>query len=266
MFKHILKKKEIVLDCFTKDTVAYDYAKIQYGYQTMPQWWKDMPNGMINRDGKEIPTIKACRALRKHYERAIVMPLWGDLNLKLTSEKETNHLYEWSCANKNFNTNESHNDVGFEGYTQGDGFNIKFSSPWLFKSKSNIEYVVTQPTWSNRELTDNLVLLPGVVDFKYQFNTNVNFFCRKQSKTVSLNIPAQTPITMYYPLTEDKVIIRNHLVNDSEFNRIHQDFGFFSNTERKDFFGLYNRRKQLIDSSEEVKIKPLESSCPFKPK
>jgi hypothetical protein len=266
MFKHILKKKEIILDCFTNDTIAYDYAKIQYGYQTMPQWWKEMPQSVEGRGGEDLPTIKACRAFRKHYERAIVMPLWGDLQLKLTSDTDGPHLYEWSCANENFNTDSSHNDFGFEGYTQSDGFNIKFSSPWLFKSKSKIEYVVTQPTWSNRELTDNLVLLPGVVDFKYQFNTNINFFCRKPEESIKIDIPAQTPMVMYYPLTEDKVIIKNHLVDNSEFNRIHQDFRFFTNKNKKDFFGLYNRRKQLIDSSEEVKIKPLESSCPFKPK
>jgi hypothetical protein len=265
MFKHIFKRKEIVLDCFTDDTVVFDYAKIEHGHKAIPEWWKSMPLSVTKKDGSIGPTIKACRALRRHYERSFVLPLWGDLTLELSGSDKP-HLYKWSYASTNFSTGNSHNDVGFEGYTQGDGFNIKFDSPWLFKSKSGIEYVTSQPTWSNRDLTDNLVLLPGVLDFKYQFSTNINFFCRKGKEGTVLKIPAKTPLMMFHALTEDIVVIKNHLVDKLEFDRIHQDTRFFSNDHRKDFYGLYNRRKQLIDSSEEVKIKPLESSCPFKPK
>jgi len=265
MFRHILKEKKIVVDCFTQDPIAYDYAKIKYGHEAIPQWWKDMPTGVSSSSEDPLVSIKACRGLRRYYDRGFVIPLWGDLHIDIM-HKGAEFLFKWECSNPNFSTHGSHNAVGFEGYSKSDGFNIKFTSPWFFKSKSAVEFMMSQPTWSDRELSDNMALLPGVLDFKYQYVTNLNFFLRTGTSKKRITLEAGTPLAILHPLTEDKVIIKNHLVDKREHDRMVQDCKFFSLGNVKQHFSLYNRRKKLFNSIDEIKVNKLESSCPFKPK
>jgi hypothetical protein len=270
MFKHILRKKKIILDCFTTESQVFDYCKIKSGKQQLPDWWKNTPKDSpptSGQDGQDwnVPSIRACKGIKDYYDTSIMFPLWTDFSLELLHDGSEN-LYRWNSVDPKFDTNGSHHKVGTENFCKSDGFTLKFTSPWLFKCNSDVNFLMSQPTWHDRALTDNLVVLPGVLNFKYQHGTNINFFLRNYTHSRTINIPAFTPLAMFHPLTEDKVVVQNHLIDESEEKRLYGDLSIFKLNKTNSFYKLYNRRKKLYDDSDEIKIKTLHSSCPFKSK
>lgn len=258
MFRHILKRKEVVLDCFTFDSTAYDYAKISNAKDFIPEWWKETPKGIkVSWQEFDAPTIKACRAFKRYYETGIVIPAWGDITITLFPQGSENY-YNYYCSNVNFKTSQSHHKQGIEKFVGNSGCSIKFTTPWLFKSSSKVEYLMNQPIWSSAELANNFTLLPGVVDFRYQHGTNVNYlFEQPLSNNKEVHIEALTPLAMLTPMTDEKIIIKNHLLSLDDFNRLDGDSRLFNNKNVNAFYGLYNRRKRLYD-----RLK-LTEKCPF---
>lgn len=259
MFKHILKRKEVVLDCFTADTVAYDYAKIRKANEAIPEWWKETPKGVkVTWQDFDAPTIKACRAFKRYYETGIVIPAWGDIAVNLLKKGSENY-YQYYCSNPNFSTDLSHHKTGVEKFVGDSGCTLKFSSPWLIKSNSKTEFLMNQPIWSNHKLSTTFTLLPGVVDFKYQHGTNINYlFELPVEKDKEIFIEALTPLAMFTPMTDEKIVVKNHLLEDKEFNRLFGETRLFNTNTTNKIYGLYNRRKRLYDYLEKTK------SCPFK--
>ena len=104
MFK---RNKSIVLDCYTDNVYAYNFAKINYGHHYIPDWFKEMPK----RKFGYMPTIKKCPGIVSYYKQSIVIPMWCDVRLKLPS------LSDRVPANGNFkefiDATTSHNKIDF---------------------------------------------------------------------------------------------------------------------------------------------------------
>jgi hypothetical protein len=48
MFTFFHRRKKIVVDCFTTDAFAYDYAPITRGSKAFPDWWTKLPIADVN--------------------------------------------------------------------------------------------------------------------------------------------------------------------------------------------------------------------------
>lgn len=252
MFKNFfIKEKEVVLDCFTYLHYVYDAAKINYANTYIPQWWKDTPS-LLN---DQFATIKHCQAFRDFYKKGVVIPSWFEMNLKI-HELGNDQWYEWESSHKDVFTGDSHHPNQFYGFAGESGKNIKLNSPWAFRTKENISWVWSKPTWSFRDYIDNLEILPGVVNYKYQHATEINFFIQNKQQSQEINIPPLTPLVILHPMTEKKIVIKNHLVDMDEWWRIFGIDRLFFKRNSTDALKFWSTKKKLKDQID-------QKNCPF---
>jgi hypothetical protein len=247
------KSKEIVLDCFTHVPYVYDHAKIDHATKFIPNWWKETP--AVNVDSEA--TIKNCPGFIEFYKKGIVIPSWFEMDVDIL-EQGNPELYRWQASNQDVNTDNSHKPSQFFGFAGESGKNIKITSPWAFRTKEEIYFTWTQPTWNMRDLLCDLTILPATVNYKFQHATEINFFIVNQLQSKKINISPLTPLAILHPLTERKIKIKNHLVSKEEWLRIFGVDRFLFRRNSDDAVKFYNRKKKLQTSIEE------KSSCPFK--
>jgi hypothetical protein len=221
---NIFKRKEdpIYLDCYTYSHYAYNHAKINYAKNYIPDWWKKEPSG--TKDGGA--TIKHCSAFSSFYAKGIVIPLWGEVEIIINPYKSDKSAYEWSSSNEDFDlTNHCHSKEQWSGFGDDSLWNVKFKSPWYFKTRDDVDFVWSSPTWSNPDTFNTLTILPAVIQFKTQQGAEINFVIQQKEKEQKINLPALTPLAILHPMTERKVKIRHHLVTLDKFIKIGRKSG-----------------------------------------
>jgi hypothetical protein len=235
-------KKKIVLDCFTKEEHVINYAPIDYAIKHMPDWWKNLPPTVLNDDGfSPRATTKKCIGISDYYKYSIVLPLWSDLSIRIAENKS----YEW-----HFSDGET-NAIVHDMANQATGFlssygHMKIVSPWAFKTKEDIKWVWTHPTYSFKDSSD-ITSLPAIIDYKYQTGTNINIMLNLNSPKTIL-IPHGQPLAHMVPMSDRKVEIVRHLVSEKEFRSIQS----------------INRNITFIDKYQSIKQKTEKfSRCPF---
>lgn len=244
----IFKRKQISIDAFTHHSGVYNHFPIQSSEKFLPEWWKSIKNNYtINQNGIDVPhsTIKRCTGIIENYKNSFMIPMWSDL---IINTKENG---DWVWAGSAQNCDEllylnSHDRMQY-GETFNDLIHVKITSPWVIEEKTGIKFHLTSPFWNNIENLQNYFIAPGIIDFKYQNDTNVNLFLPKKNNTVQLN--CGSPLCQIIPLTEYDVKIKCHQLTKEEYNNRK-----LKNTTHW-FTGNYSKRKKVID-----KI----SKCPFK--
>ena len=248
MRKWFKKDTDIVLDCYTYNPYAYNFAKVNHGSYYIPEWWKKTPRHIENS-----LTIKDCPAIIEYYKKGIVIPMWCEFEF-IINPKGHEDLFTWKSSQNDFSVAE-HAQEQFKGFTKADGHNIKIASPWYIKCREDIKFTFTQPVWSQRNTMFNFVLTPGIVSFKSQMECNLNYFYEQTDKRQVINISALTPVAIMHAMSDRKIKLNHHLVTsrDSQGNKTlgHPSHGLFLNTPLK---LLSKRKKKLfekIDSIEE---------------
>lgn len=254
MFSFFIKKSEVIVDCFTHYQSALEYTPVDYGIMFYPEWWKKTENSYLNERGNIRSTIKNCIGFIDYYKNSLVIPSWFEMELSVY-EQGNEKWWTYEGSNQFVNTDDTHNRKSFEGFALENGNNIKFTSPWGLKTKENIQWVWSQPTWSLRAHLSSFTILPAVVDFKYQHSTNVNLFVINEDKFKKTTIAPNTPLVSLHPLTEKKIILKRHLVSYQEFLQIVDGpASMFLRRNHYDFSRLYKRKKDFL-------IK--QNKCPF---
>jgi hypothetical protein len=257
MKNFFFKKSEVILDCFTCVPHVYDFAKINNGSKFIPDWWKETPP-IVFGDNREIGTIKNCVGLIDFYKKSIVIPSWFELDLNICEKNHPDdHWYSVRSSTDSVSTAFSHSPHQFEKFARATGKNVKLTSPWAFRTREDIYFTWTQPTWNMRDILSDLTLLPAVVNYKYQHTTNINYLIDNHDQPRTVTIPALTPLAILHPLTEKNVIIKNHLVSEQEYTRIFgvEKLALIRNP--KEMNQGYYKRKDLLNKAESL------SKCPF---
>lgn len=220
MFDFFIKKKKIVLDCFTEKEYVYNYAKIDTGNKFYPDWWKKTSNYCEEGNNifdQKLVTIKHCTGFKDYYNKAVIIPSWFSLKLNVKSIKEKG--YTWVSSNKDF-TEVSHKKQQFDKFCLDDGFNFKICSPWKFKTKKKVSFVWSDPVWSNRDHLFDYSVLPAVIDFRNQQAIHISLFLKFDVEPKSIFINAMQPLVALHPMFENDLEIKNHLVSEKEYNSI----------------------------------------------
>ena len=252
------KNKSVVLDCFTTDSFAHEYAKIAPAQQYYPDWWKrlDLEYGTgveDNLSGKEIKstTIRACRGFTTLFKDSFIIPMWDSVIFAFNRGKG----WTWESS-YNDDLVSTHGFKQFDGWVdEGNYRHIKLKSPWGFSTKSNINFAFVDPVWNRPNISDYTVLT-GAMDFKYQNATNVNILVPVESEYKEFKIMAGDPIVQVLPLTESRIDIRCHIVNQQEFEK-----NIPGARLQNHFIGhkLYSWKKDFLNKHEERS----GSKCPF---
>jgi hypothetical protein len=244
----IFKKKKIVIDAFTWNSSINSYFKPDLSNKFLPDWWKQLPS-TFNGNNKydittEIATIKRCDGIINLYKKGFIIPLWSDLIV------ETNENGEWrSSWSSDNSTNIIDHDKRQLGNISDDLIHIKIISPWILKEKTGVEFYWAEPVWNNLQKFNNVTFLPGVLDFKYQNNTNINILFPK--KNARYEFEFGQPMVQLVPISDADVEIKTHLVSPEEWNHLS-----LMNIHKFSFLNFHRNKKKIIDSQEKKK-------CPF---
>ena len=230
---HFFRRSKIYLDAFTCRQEVIEYAPVVNASKVIPDWWKQLPKD--TNSGLFFPhtTMKTCVGMQDYYNKSIVLPLWCDLQIKC----EGNGTYHWQFSD-NISGAESHTPKQFHGFVDDTEYGqLKLLSPWFFKTKADIDWLVTDPAY-NRQEHKNYFLAQGLLNFKHQIATNLQLFL-DVSNTKNYLIPFGSTF-LFTPLTDKKVIVRRHLVTELEYARaINKSAAFIT------FINNYKKRKSI---------------------
>ena len=259
MIPFLRRRKEdpIFLDCYTYSRHAYNHAKVDYARRYIPEWWKAEKKFFAERK-----TIKHCRGMLDYYSKGIVIPLWGELELTVHPLGHDEGVYSWVSSNEDFDVH-THDKVQWTGFGSDNLCNVKFISPWAFKTREAVSFAWSQPTWSQPDTFNGLTALPGVVEYKTQTVTHINCVVEQREESQTFSLAPLTPMAILHPLTERKVELRHHLVSMDSYERIaRRGGGMLLNTDEGDVMspegaGVPARKKAFWKKADEL------NTCPF---
>lgn len=249
----IFKKKKIVLDCFTSNPAINEYYPITKSTKHMPEWWKQLPNTYdtgnppgFEKLGNLGLTMRKCSGFVDLYKNSISIPICCDLRIQ--TKLDGTFAFQYA------DTNGIERRFGIDSHSPeqlGDYFNnfihMKILSPWIIKEKTGINFQLTSSFWNNIQHLGNLHITPGILAFNCQHVTNINMLVPKCDNLIEFT--AGIPIVNLMPMSEKDIIIKTHLIDDSEMFQIAK-----STTFHPKFSGSYE---------EKVKIKKQKNKCPL---
>jgi hypothetical protein len=248
----LFKRKQIVLDTFTMSPAVHAYYPIEKANKFLPEWWKNLPKSYIMKSASgvdmDISTLKRCNGFIDCYSSGFMIPLWSDLNVKIDEDRWSYQFsFNWSEGMDSLPDKITSHDRQQYGSIFDNHIHLKLSTPWVINETKGIKFYFGQPTWNNVDNLNRFHILPGVVDFKYQHTSNINFIV--PNKPDIFKFEAGYPIVHLIPLSEHDIVIKNHLVSREEYNRI---FLLGSSTS---FSGIYKKHKSILSKK--------ETKCPF---
>ena len=209
------RKKPIVLHCYTFRPDVFNYFPIVEAKQKVPEWFKKLTAPYYKSPEDHSLNLKLCPAASSLFSSGFILPLWSDLFLAV-GEIGTN-TYRWQYSDKTSDL-ESHPSEQWENnFVEEKYQHLKLKSPWIFECEEKIPFLALEPEWQF-DVLDNITILNGVLEFHTQNTTNVNMFFRRREEEIQQIIPCGTPIYKFVPLSERKVILKNHLISFEEFN------------------------------------------------
>lgn len=234
-------KKPITLKFYTADKDAYAYAKPNFGNKFMPNWWKKLE--APDSETETVANIKFCVGMTSYYKRGIIIPMWCDLTVDVSPEKELNYMFYDERSKMEFHSVAQRGSFADpENFIHG-----KIRSAWNIVCDEDVEFHFNTPIWSFQN-PNTFRTLPAVINYKHQFNTHINLlFDIPTGETQRVYIHKDTPIAIIHPLSERKVKIEHYLITEDEFKTKFPRY----NTATL----MYHKRKKLMEKQ--------ESKCPF---
>ena len=241
------KRKEIVVDCFTfMEAVALNFP-IDRAIKFYPKEFKNLPKLTEIKHNQDpdsklyikVPTIKSCTGITDLYSNGLVLPAWDSFSIEMLDDNK------YSVYSKSSNvTGEWHHRGQYGEEIFPNSAHIKLLSPWMIKEKTGVKFVWMHPGWSNTSNTEVATIAPAIVDYKYQFNTHVSFFIRKGA---IINYDIGDALAHIIPLSEDKIKIKIHVIEESKWHKERQaveKFAHFNNHRKLKYPNFFEEQKK----------------------
>jgi hypothetical protein len=245
MLNFFVKRSKVIVDCFTNNLNAFDYFPIKESASFYPDWWKNIaktypvqePSGITI----EKATIKSCDGFIALYQQGFMLPLWSDLVIE-TQENG----FKYSFA-------DEISEVGSHDYNQMSTeftpyIHFKIISPWAIRETKGVKFMFMQPSYNHVKTLTDWHIMPGVIDFKYQHATNINFLVQRRRR---YQIAAGHPIAHLIPLTDKEIELKLHVVDPTNVDHKRVANNFYPY-----FKGSYKKLKKIVDEKNTFK-------CPF---
>lgn len=242
----LIKKRKIVLDLFTCRQMIYDAAKPKPAAQFYPDWWKALKAEMPM--GKELfptATMRRCMGFVDHYKHGFILPLWSDFRIRMGAIGDP--FFE--AAFSDSTTHVSSHPAALRGsYLPEDRYtHIKMSAPWAARCSEDVYWKWEQPTYGFKH-PNRAIILPGTIEYKYQYSMNTNVMFARQDKASELQLDFQQPLVHITPLSERPFELRYHMVDNHEYDR-------FMQGEKLSNINRYRAYRRVREDE--------ESKCPF---
>ena len=205
-------RKKIVLDCFTESIDAAKYAPVDLATKYIPEWWKKLPKEN-NENFFPTPTMKTCAGFIDYYRNSVVIPLWSELHILINSDK----TYKWQFSDGK-SIAVAHPTQQMDGMLNSSKLaHLKLISPWLFKTKQDIGWVWSYPSYSY-DKPEQIIVMSGIVNYTKQQGTDINILINTNENIIKL--PFGQPLVHITPLTEHRIIVRRHVVDEKEYKKL----------------------------------------------
>ena len=229
MFFYI-KQPKIKVDFFTARADVFNNFKIEKSLMFAPSWWRELPRQANLPDS--LPNMRRCAGFVEMYKQSYVLPMWNDLAIDVDQNK---NMY-WQFAD-NTSKVEFHDASQRGNFAPNDKYlQAKIISPWCAKTKQDVHWLMHSVIYDDIN-TDNYLVCPGLLNFKYQADTNIQIVIPNEVPRKFV-IPHNKPLVHLVPLTEKKVEVVTHLVDQKELERLHM--------QRVSFVGSYYALKKLM--------------------
>ena len=221
------KNKPINVTLITSSQQVFDTSKPDKALKFIPSWFEHFNHSYKIGDGV-YPTIKGCRGLIDLYKRGLMIPAWCDMNVNIG--ELGNDAHSWQFAD--FKTEaEPHsyeqfpNEVGIKSLAH-----LKVISPWRMICDEEIYWSWQEPVWNDFK-NFSYRIIPGVSEYKYQHNLNINFMFKRQLKSYECFIKNNFPLVHITPLSDRQNLKINYeCVSEEDFKKTETPkVGFINN-------------------------------------
>jgi hypothetical protein len=214
--------KPLVINCYTTRQNVFDALPIKPAINSLPKWWRQIPNAVEVSDTQlslsyPVSTLKNCIGINNLFSKGFIIPMWSDCVLRIGSEKTLDFSYRFA---------DEQSVIGFHPpFMFGksplikNAQHLKFHSPWYIVCDEEVQFLYLEPTWAH-ETQKPFQVLPAVLDYKHQHGSDVNVVATRVSEDYQISIDAGTPLVHIIPLTERKVVVKNHCVLEKDIERI----------------------------------------------
>lgn len=215
----IFKRKHINVDCFIDSHRTAETYPIRRAVQYIPEWWRKLPNNYhvpheLTKKPFERPTMRTCYGMTTLYRKGFILPLWTDIDLFFEDNKEE--------ASYSYQSASELSIIQHDSKEYGDSFprhhHMKLKSPWFLRETSGVEFMFMPCLWSHLAAAPHLRVMPGVLNFKYQHSTNVNWFVPYMN--AQFRLESGLPLAQIVPLTEKNVKVSIHVLDVTEYEKL----------------------------------------------
>lgn len=232
------KRKKIILDCFTSNSLVYDRHKPEKATNVLPGWFKGLNAQAPN------PNLKHCIGFKELFKHSISLNMWTTFRCKVDTQGKG---WTWESGDPIVVSKHLPEDYGHFLNTNDYG-HLKISTPWSLKTSKYIKFAWVDASWCRD--THDYFFPNAVIDFFYQHGVELNTFINMKGSPYSFKIESGQPLVFLIPLTEDSVEIKTHLLTDSEMHRYRA----------KEVLG---RRRYQIRKKHTDRLVSQQKKCPF---
>jgi hypothetical protein len=241
-----MKKRKIVLDLFTSRQMIFDAAKPKPAAQFYPEWWKALKTDIqIGDELFPTATMRRCMGFVDHYKHGFIIPMWTDLRVELGPIGDP--FFRAQCSDNTTHLGPHPANLRGTYMPETHYQHLKLHTPWAAKCKEDVYWKWEQPTWGYKNPNLSIVL-PGTIEYKYQYSMNSNLMFARQHERTMIEIPFQQPLVHVTPLTERDFDLRYHMVDQVEYDRLMQG-------EKLSNINRYRSYRRVRESE--------ERKCPF---
>lgn len=260
MFTIWKKKKPLEVRFFTDRDGLVDLFPPQFLGRDVPDWWKNTPayvddtpppNGMKEdprlagriKPKKLNKSAKHCYSIQETLKRAISFPCWSDAFLQVDHTGRVKHLAPGKAhMHKGKNLGEQHPKKQYPGLLTQEWTNWKWNAAWMAYTEEFVPFYMCDPFY--HKVSRDWQTMPGVIEFHYQHNLNVNTILRtppkakegEKQQVIEYEYRAGDHLAYFVPMIHDReIIIKAEQVDDKEWERLHygHNIWFSSATEHR---------------------------------
>jgi hypothetical protein len=221
------KPSEVTVDCFTSNPMLYHNYRIDRASKFFPDEIRQMPNHVELKANhnpnsvltNKIPTIRLCVGLKDLFSHGYILPAWSDIKIEVNETGDVFYTDSVSASAEKL-TLQQHDRIQYGSGIYTDRTHVKLLCPWYLTEKSGVKFTWNMCDWHRTDTADDIRILSGILDFKYQHQLNVNAFIRKGSM---LSYNTGDPLVHMIPITDKKVNFKYHLVDEEEYRSLNRN-------------------------------------------
>jgi hypothetical protein len=223
----LFRKTPLVVDFFTDYLDMPEVTRPDMAVRFMPEWWLNIPKN-AQAEGQLFPdiTMRKCAGFIDYFSNSVMVPLWSDFVVEVGPVGTVDYQFQFADRRS---VGMEHPQVQRGAYLPPNQYqHMKLDGQWMVSTKDETKWVLSQPTWCF-DSPENVIIPPGIAEFKHQHHLNVSMFIPRPTDGVRrILLGAGQPLLAMTPMTDKKVVVKTHQVTRHEMDKLNSKTVFFS--------------------------------------